>query len=89
MPAGITIWDAAAGAGQLVDPLRRARREVIATDLFPQREDIAMHDFLRGPPPNASVGSIMMTNPPNSKLTEFIVRGLTLLDTSHLAGSRC
>ena len=28
----------------------------------------------------------MMTNPPNSVLSEFMVRGLTLIDTGRLAG---
>ena len=63
------IWEAAAGAGHLVDPLRATRCQVIATDLFPdpERPDIAVHDFLHAPPPNAGAGTIMITNPPNSK----------------------
>lgn len=85
VPDGI-IWEAAAGSGHLVDPLRRAGREVIATDLFPQRADIAPHDFVNGVPLNATAGAFMITNPPNSKLTEFIVRGLTLIDAGHLDG---
>jgi hypothetical protein len=85
VPPGI-IWEPAAGAGHLVDPLRQAGREVIATDLFPQRDDVAVHDFLYGAPPNTAAGSIMMTNPPNSRLTQFTVRGLTLLDTGYLTG---
>ena len=82
------IWEAAAGAGHLVDPLRAARCQVIATDLFPDpgRPDIAVHDFLHAPPPNGAAGAVMITNPPNSKLTDFIVRGLTLIDAGYLEG---
>jgi hypothetical protein len=78
------VWEAAAGAGHLSDPLRAAGCQVIATDLFPhpERPDIAVHDFLHGPPPNATVGAIMITNPPNSKLTDFIVRGLNSIADS-------
>ena len=72
--------------GHLVDPLRRAGRKVISTDLLPQRPDIAVHDFLHEVPPNVTAGTIMITNPPNSSLTEFIVRGLTLIDMGHLEG---
>ena len=52
LPAAL-IWEAAAGAGHLVDPLRLSGREVIATDLYPNpsRSDIARHDFLHGAPP--------------------------------------
>jgi len=82
------VWEAGGGAGHLVDPLRAAGCQVIATDLFPdpERPDIAVHDFLHGPPPKATAGAIMITNPPNSKLTDFIVRGLTLIDAGYLEG---
>jgi hypothetical protein len=48
LPIGV-VWEAAAGAGHLVDPLRAAGRQVIGTDLFPdpERPNIAVHDFLR------------------------------------------
>jgi hypothetical protein len=89
LPAGINIWEAATGAGHLVDALRRAGRTVIATDRFPNPDPlgIACLDFLQDPPPPQTRGSIMITNPLNSKLTEFLVRGLTLIDSGHLAGS--
>lgn len=80
------VWEVAAGAGHLVDPLRQAGRQVIATDLFPNRADIARHDFLYGPLPQAAEGAIAITNPPNSRLDAFLVRGLTLIDTGHLSG---
>jgi hypothetical protein len=35
----------------LVDPLRQGGREVVATDLFPNQQDIARYDFLHGVPP--------------------------------------
>jgi hypothetical protein len=82
IPPELPIWEAAAGSGHLFDPLRRRRQVVIATDLFPDpaRPDIVRHDFLHGAPAPETKGAIMMTNPPNSQLTEFIVRALTLID---------
>jgi hypothetical protein len=47
LPAGI-IWEAAAGSSHLVGPLRKAGREVVATDLYPDRADIERLDFLHG-----------------------------------------
>jgi hypothetical protein len=85
LPSGV-IWEMAAGAGHLVDPLRQAGREVIASDLFPNRADILRHDFLHGLPLPGTRDAVMITNPPNSQLDEFVVRGLTLIDTGHLAG---
>jgi hypothetical protein len=91
VPAGVTIWEIAAGGGRLVDPVREAGREVHATDLYPSpdRSDIAVHDFLYGAPPNEAAGSVAMTNPPHSKLTQFLTRGLTLIDTDTLRAWRC
>lgn len=86
LPVGCTLWEAAAGAGHLVDLLRRARREVVASDLLPQRPDIVPHDFLRGAPPKMTAGTVMITNPPNSRLTEFLAHGLALIDLGHLEG---
>jgi len=76
------------GSGHLVDPLRRHRQLVIATDLFPDpdRPDIACHDFLHGAPPPETRGAVMMTNAPNSQLSEFQTRGLALIDAGWLAG---
>jgi hypothetical protein len=84
LPPG-PIWEAAAGAGALVDPLRAAGRQVIATDIEPQRRDIARHNYVRDPPPPETRGAIMITNPPFSKLDEFLAR-MALLDAGHLAG---
>jgi hypothetical protein len=44
VPAGLAIWEACAGRGHLVDPMRQAGREVIATDLYPDpdRPDVAL-----------------------------------------------
>ena len=82
------VWEAAAGAGHLVDALRRAGREVVATDLYPDHSGpgIARHDFLHGPLPPETCGAAMITNPPNSQLTEFMVRGVTLIDIGWPAG---
>jgi hypothetical protein len=86
LPPGVPIWEAAAGAGHLVDPLRQARREVFASDLFPGRADIVQHDFVHGLLLPETRDTVMMTNPPNSQLDAFMVRGLSLIDAGHLAG---
>jgi hypothetical protein len=88
IPPETPIWEAAGGSGHLVDPLRRGRQLVIATDLFPDpgRPDIGRLDFLHGEPPPETRGAVMVTNPPNSQLTQFIVRGETLIDTGWLVG---
>ncbi len=86
LPAGV-VWEAAAGAGGLVDALRAAGREVIATDIERQRRDITQHDYLLDVPPPATRGAVMITNAPFSKLTEFMHRTLELLDAGHLAGA--
>jgi hypothetical protein len=59
---------------------------VFATDLLPNRADIARHDFLHDPPRPEMRSAVMVTNPPNTQLTEFIIRGLTLIDAGWLAG---
>ena len=86
VPAWLTIWEIAAGAGYLVDPMRRGRG--LRQRFYPDRNrpDISTHDFLHGPPPSAAAGAVAITNPPNSQLTEFIVRGLTLIDAGYLDG---
>jgi hypothetical protein len=86
LPAGV-VWEAAAGAGVLVDALRAAGREVIASDNERQRRDIARLDYLVDAPRPATRGAVMITNPPFSKLTDFINRTQELLDTGHLAGA--
>jgi hypothetical protein len=88
LPPDAIIWEAAAGDGRgLVDPLRAAGRQVIATDIEPQRHDIARLDYVLDSPPPETRGAIMVTNGPFSKLTEFLARTLALIDTGHLAGA--
>ena len=86
LPAG-PVWEAAAGAGALVDALRAAGREVIASDIERQRRDIARLDYLRDPAPANTRGSIMITNAPFSQITAFIDRTQGLLDSGHLAAA--
>jgi hypothetical protein len=86
LPADV-VWEAAAGAGVLVDALRAAGREVIASDSEPQQRDIVRLDYLLDAPLPATRGAVMITNPPFSKLTDFINRTLELLDAGHLAGA--
>jgi hypothetical protein len=57
LPDGI-IWEAAAGGGHLVDPMRQGGRQVMATDLFSKWSDIERHDFLHGPLPPEVLGTI-------------------------------
>jgi hypothetical protein len=86
LPPDAVIWEAAGGAGHLVDPLRQAGREVSASDLYPGHADIAIDDFLQGVRPDNTDGAVMITNPPNSQLTAFLMHGLALIDAGHLQG---
>jgi hypothetical protein len=74
LPLG-PIWECAAGGGHLVDPMRQAGREVIASDLFPPRArlDIIALDFLHDAPPEAALGSCVVTNAPANHLDSFII----------------
>jgi hypothetical protein len=68
-PAHIALgatWEAATGLGALVGALKRAGRETIATDIEPQRRNIARLDYLKDPPPPTR-GAIVVTNPPFSQ----------------------
>jgi hypothetical protein len=85
LPVG-PIWECAAGGGNLVDPMRLAGREVVASDLFPQRPEIAYCDFLHAAPPAPALGSCVVTNPPGRELDAFIARGLQLLDCRRISG---
>jgi hypothetical protein len=78
LPKG-PIWEPAAGNGALVDALVRAGRHVVATDIDPQRHDIARLDFLNDELPPATRGAILATNPP-FRLTDRFERALGLLD---------
>jgi hypothetical protein len=80
------IWECAAGRGHPVDPLRRAGGEVIATDLYPGRDDITCHDFFAAAIPPPAVGSVVITNPPGNLLDAFLERLLELFDAGIVAG---
>jgi hypothetical protein len=89
LPGGL-IWEPASGDGYLVDALRAAGREVIATDIDPQRRGIARLDYLHDPPPAATRGGLMITNPPFGRsglLDPFIARTMALLDGGHLCAA--
>lgn len=86
LPAGL-IWEPASGDGYFVDALRAAGREVIATDINPQRRGIARLDYLHDPTPAAARGAVMITNPPfggSGLLDPFIARTMALLESGHL-----
>ena len=55
LPAG-PFWECAAGDGYLADAIAATGREVIASDIAPQRRGITRLDFLNDPPPNATRG---------------------------------
>jgi hypothetical protein len=84
----VPVWECAAGDGRLARTIAMTGREVIATDLFPQSffARIARHDFLHDDPPKVALGACAITNPPRSRLTEFIARGLQLLDCGQIGG---
>jgi hypothetical protein len=53
---------------------------VVATDIDPQRHDIARLDFLNDELPPATRGAILATNPPFRLTDRFLERALGLLD---------
>jgi hypothetical protein len=72
LPRGITtIWEPAAGRGQLVRALRETGYHVLASD----RD----YDFLSEAPKRADA---IVTNPPYKLAVAFIERGLTYFDTT-------
>src|SRR5262245_19345955 len=83
VPAG-PIWECAAGDGVLADALFQAGRDVIMSDIDPQRRGILRIDFLTDDPPPATRGSILITNPPFNIIDKFIERALQLLDEGYL-----
>jgi hypothetical protein len=84
LPTG-PIWEPAAGDGALVDALLAAGREVIASDIAPQRPRIAALDFLTGKPPPETEGAILITTSPFGIIGDrFLHRALQLLDAGHL-----
>jgi hypothetical protein len=86
LPAG-PIWEPAAGAGAIVDALRHAGRQVVASDIERQRRDIRSLDYLRDPPLPGTHGAIAVTNPPFSELDRFMGRSLALIDAGYLTGA--
>src|SRR5262249_54716064 len=78
------IWECAAGDGALADALIQARRDVIQSDIDPQRRGITRLDFLKDDPPPTTRGSILVTNPPFNTIDGFCKRALALLDAGHL-----
>jgi hypothetical protein len=86
VPEG-AIWECAAGSGELGDDIAATGRQVIMTDIDPQRRGISRHDFYDAPPA-ATAGAIAVTNLPWSeeRLDPFIARGLALVDSGHLRG---
>jgi hypothetical protein len=83
LPEG-PVWECAAGDGVLADALIRAGREVIQSDIDPQRRGIMQLDFLKAAPPLATRGSILATNPPFNRIDAFTERALQLLDAGYL-----
>jgi hypothetical protein len=74
------IWEPCAGDGRLVDAMRGAGRDVLATDLVPRAQDIARLDFLHDDPPSEAHGHAIITNEPFNELNHFLTRGHQLLD---------
>jgi hypothetical protein len=83
LPQG-PVWENAAGDGVLANALIKAGREVILSDIDPQRRGIMRLDFLKDDPPPTTRGSILITNPPFNMIDEFRARALQLLDVGHL-----
>jgi hypothetical protein len=84
LPVG-PIWECAAGDGRLARAIAATGRSVITTDLYPQ-DDSAPHDFLDDDLPVGTVGSMVVTNPPNRSWDAFLDRGLALLDRQLIKG---
>src|SRR6516165_1379622 len=70
LPEG-PVWENAAGDGVLADALIQAGREVILSDIDPQRRGIMRIDFLKDDPPPSTRGSILITNPPFNIIDAF------------------
>lgn len=69
-----TIWEPACGDGAIVNPLRAAGYNVIATDLFDRGCGIGGVDYLTAPVPSLAQGII--TNPPYLRAKEFMVKAI-------------
>jgi hypothetical protein len=78
------IWECAAGDGVLADALIEAGREVILSDIDPQRRDVRLCNFIADDPPTGTRESVAITNPPFNAIDAFCERALKLLDAGHL-----
>src|SRR6516162_8179805 len=86
LPDGV-IWECAAGDGHLVDALRLAGRDVIASDIMRQRDGFLQLDLVNDPPPPRTHDGVLVTNPPyaGSGLGDpFLGRTMSLLDSGWL-----
>jgi hypothetical protein len=82
-PGKFCVWEPAAGDGRIFDALRAVGHNVVASDIVPQRADIARLDFLNDDVPEAAIGGVVATNPPFARSglgDKFLRRGLELLD---------
>jgi hypothetical protein len=86
LPQG-PIWECGAGDGVLGDDIAATGREVLMSDIDPQRRGILRHD-IHNPPPPETFGMIAVTNLPwsDERLDPFLARLLFLLDGGHLRG---
>jgi hypothetical protein len=85
LPVG-PVWEPAAGDGALADALAESGRNLILSDIDPQRSGILRRDFLKDDPPAGTQGSILITNPPfiEEVFNGFCDRALQMLDSGHL-----
>jgi hypothetical protein len=58
------VWECAAGDGRLADALIAAGRQVILSDIDPQRAGIRRLDFLKDDPPPGTLGSLLIIERP-------------------------
>jgi hypothetical protein len=87
LPPG-PVWEPAAGDGALVDVLTAAGREVIASDINPQRRGVLPRDFLTGAPPLGIGGVTLITDPPFGDLgDQFLRRALALLEAGVISAA--
>jgi hypothetical protein len=76
---GLTVWEPAAGAGDMARPLAEYARVVVPTDVHDYGEGFAVADFL-GMVPVYPAGSfpVIATNPPFRLGAAFALRALDL-----------
>lgn len=71
------IWEPACGRGAIVEVLRKAGHDVIATDLVDYGYGSSRIDFLLEPK-NASAVEAVVTNPPYKLAAQFVRKALEL-----------